>query len=220
VYEKLRQYGHVRRTEIQASAQEITPTLAQGLGLPQDWGVLISDVAPRGPAAAGGLKVRDIVHSIDGRQIVGLPGFTAALYQHPPDEPLMMDVLRGSQTLSLMVPVTQYQTTEDDLADFIDPQNLIAQLGVFVHDLDDKLCDALPVIRIDSGVAVVAQSSQLNSYTSSLHAGDILHSLNQQPIESVRQLRSILGDLKPGQPAVMQIERADKLQYLAFNWGD
>ncbi|MCU1293407.1 MAG: peptidase and chymotrypsin/Hap [Bryobacterales bacterium] len=220
VYQNLRQYGHVDRTEIQSSAQEITPTLAQGLGLSQDWGVVISDVAPDGPAAQAGVRVRDIVYSVDGQQIVGLPGFTAALYMHPPDETLTLVVLRGSQRISLLIPAQQHRDEEDDLADFIDPHNLIGRLGVFVLDFSDKLSAALPSPRISSGVVVVAQSPELNSFTSNLHAGDIIHSFNQTPVESVQQLRSMLHSMKPEQAIVLQIERAGKLQYVAFNWGD
>jgi len=86
VTEELKKYGHVHRTEIEAAAQTITPTLAAGLGLKQDWGVLICDVTPDGPADTAGLKERDIVLTVDGRPITGLPGLSAALFQHPADE--------------------------------------------------------------------------------------------------------------------------------------
>ena len=43
VYDNLRKYGFVQRAEIGVSAQEITPTLAAGLGLSRDWGVVIAD---------------------------------------------------------------------------------------------------------------------------------------------------------------------------------
>jgi serine protease Do len=84
VYQELRTYGHVHRTEIQAGVQEITPTLAGGLGLAQNWGVVISDVEPGGPADEAGLEVQDVVLTVDTHPIMGLPGLTAALYLHPP----------------------------------------------------------------------------------------------------------------------------------------
>jgi serine protease Do len=219
VYENLRKYGHVHRTEIQAGAQEITPTLAEGLGLSQDWGVIISDVTDDGPGAAAGLKVNDIIYSVDDRQIVGLPGFSAALYLHPPDEPLHLEVVRGSSRVSLMVPALQHYDKEDDLAVLVDPKNFIGRLGVFVIDFDDKLRAALPEAHV-SGVVVAAQSPGLSSYTSSLRAGDIIHSINRMPLESVEQLKAILSELKPRQAVVLQIERAGGLQYVAFEWGD
>src|SRR5579863_7585356 len=63
VYHSLRKYGHVHRVEIGAGTQEITPTLAEGLHLPQRWGVIIADVKPDGPAAAAGLQIQDIILS-------------------------------------------------------------------------------------------------------------------------------------------------------------
>src|ERR1700733_3120046 len=57
VYESLRKYGHVHRVEIQAGAQTITPTMAEGLKLPQSYGVIVSDVTPGGAAEAAGLQV-------------------------------------------------------------------------------------------------------------------------------------------------------------------
>ena len=56
VYEELRKYGYVHRTEIGVGVQEITPTLSGGLALAQNWGVVISDVEPGGPADAAGLR--------------------------------------------------------------------------------------------------------------------------------------------------------------------
>src|SRR5262249_33730357 len=88
VYEELKRHGRVRRTVIGANAQTITPTLAAGLKLPQDWGVVISDVVPGGPADAAGLKVKDVVLAIDNRNIDSLPRFTAALYLHLHDQPV------------------------------------------------------------------------------------------------------------------------------------
>ncbi len=221
VYESLRKYGHVRRTEIQASAQEITPTLAEGLGLSEESGVIISDVTPEGPAAAGGLHVGDVVLSMDGRPITGLPDFMTALYLHSPDKTVSLDVLRGPKRLALVVPAVQDDDKPDDLADLIDPANLIGRLGVFVRDLDADVRQVLPHdTKIASGVVVVAQSPAPNTYTSSLRAGDVLHALNHKPVESVEQLRSMLHELKRAQAVALQIERDGKLQYIAFDWGD
>ena len=215
VYENLRKYGHVHRTEIQANAQEITPTLAAGLGLAQNWGVVISDVTPGGPADAAGLKIQDIVLSVDGRPILGLPGMTAALYLHPPDEVVELEVLRGTRKLALNVPAIPHHDSADQLADFIDPNNRITRLGVYVMDFDNRVRAAMPDVRISSGVVVLGQSLDINALTGDLHPGDIIHALNRVPIQSTEQLRSALGQLKLGDSLVLQIERQGQLQYVA-----
>ena len=63
-YPKLRRYGHLHRGEIGILLQTITPTLAGGLQLPQDWGAMISDVQPGSPAAAAGLQIADVVSQL------------------------------------------------------------------------------------------------------------------------------------------------------------
>ena len=214
VYESLRKYGHVHRTEIQANAQNITPTLAAGLGLAQNWGVVISDVTPRGPADSAGLRVQDIVVAVDGRPILGLPGLTAALYLHPPDEILSLEVLRGTEKILLNVPALPYHDKADQLADFIDPNNRIGKLGIYVMDFDDRLRAAMPDVRMPSGVVVLGQSLDLNALTGNLHAGDIIHAVNRVPIQSTEQLKSALHQLKSGDPLVLQIERQGQLQYV------
>jgi serine protease Do len=50
VYRSLRDYGRMHHVEIGAGAQQISPTLAEGLGLPQSWGVIVDDVVPGAPA--------------------------------------------------------------------------------------------------------------------------------------------------------------------------
>jgi serine protease Do len=219
VYDSLRKYGFVQRAEIGAGAQEITPTLAAGLSLSRDWGVLISDVAPTGPAAAVGLKSQDIIDAVDGRQVFGLPGFMAALYLHPADEDLKIDLLRGPKKISVVLPALQHKDKREDLADLIDPRNVIDGLGVCVVDLDDRIRPALLPPRYSSGVVVMARSPGSDMYPSGLRPGDIIYGVNQRPVETVQQLRSLLQPLKPGQAVVLQIERGNQLQYIAFEWG-
>src|SRR5437899_1793182 len=136
-YQNLRKYGHVQRVAIGATTQNITPTLAAGLGLARSWGAIISDIADGGAAEAAGLHIDDIVLAIDGRSILGLPDFMAALYLHPADQVLKIDVLRGVTRMSFRVPVTVYHETIEELADIPDlKKTLVRKLNIFVADLD------------------------------------------------------------------------------------
>ena len=56
VYEQIRQHGRVRRGDIGVRPQTLTPMLATGLGLARDYGVVLADVLPGGPAAQAGLR--------------------------------------------------------------------------------------------------------------------------------------------------------------------
>jgi len=217
VYEELRAHGRVRRIEIGANAQSITPTLAAGLKLPQDWGVILSDVAPGGPADHAGLRRRDIVEAIDGRPIDSLPKFAALLYLHRREQPVQLDILRGDQTLKINVIPEDAHGGVDSLADLIRPdEGLISPLGLFVVELNGEVLDLLPGVRSQTGVVVAGTLESEPPVSTDLSAGDVIRSFNDSPVRKASDLRTALASLKPGDAAVLEVERDGMLRYVAF----
>ncbi len=218
VYQSLRKYGHVHRIEVEAGAQTITASLASGLGLAQNWGVIIDDVTPGGPADAGGLKIGDIVLRADGRMIGTLPAFTAALYLHPLDQSLKLEVLRGRERKTLLIAALEMKDPMDSLPDLVNSRdNLVAPLGILALPVDDKLVAMLGPLRNPSGVVVVARVAEFLSSATGLETGDVIHSVNQAPVDSLPALRTALSQIKPHDPVALQVERNGGFQWLAFD---
>jgi len=216
VYHSLRSHGHVHKVEIGAAAQEITPTLAEGLHLPQRWGVVVVDVTPDGPAAAAGLKVQDIILTADDRRIETLPSLSSALYLHRLDEVVKLEILRGTEKKTLYVPAIEHRDHMDELLDTVNPENsLIPRLGVLAIDLTDELRSKL-ALRIPSGVIVVGRAADLIMPDTGLQAGDVIHQLNVTPIDTVETLRKAIVELKTGDAVVLQVERDGGLNYVSF----
>jgi serine protease Do len=216
-YRNLRKYGHVQRVAIGAKAQNITPTLAEGLSLARSWGTVISDTLPGGMAEVSGLQVQDIVLAIDDHPILGLPDYMAALYLHPADQILKIDVLRDNSRMSLNIPVKVHRDKLDELSELPDLQkSLLRELSVFVTDLDSSVKSALSSTRSESGIVVVAQIGGSRTVDTGLKAGDVIRAIGRTPLQTVSQLQAIVRDFKPGDAVVLQVERNGKLQYLAF----
>src|SRR6202008_3920315 len=115
-YPQLRKYGHLHRGETGIGVQAITPELAAGLKLSTDSGVIVSDVLPESPADNAGVKVQDILKTIDGYPVDNLPAVVTRLFMRSGGDQLKLGVLRGSTKLNLVVPVVELQNDLDGLA--------------------------------------------------------------------------------------------------------
>lgn len=215
-YPQLRRYGHVHRGETGIAVQAITPSLATGLNLPTDWGVIISDVAPGSPADSAGLKIQDIITSIDGRPADNLPALGTRLLMRSGGERIKLGIQRGSEKMSFDVLVVEPPHDVDQLAALADPvKNLVSKLGIVAVEIDSRIATSLPGLRMTSGVIVAAKAADPNVDVS-LATGDIIHSINGVPVETIDGLRSSLDRLSPNSPVVLQIEREGKLMFIAF----
>jgi serine protease Do len=218
VYQEILAHGHVHSRHIGVNLQAITPALAKGLGLPRDSGLVISDVLPGGPADQAGVKIQDVVLNLDGTPVERVPMFKAALYRSQHGDPVSLDLLRGSQKLTLKVAVVEEQQNEsDDLADLVNPEkSLVPQLGILGVEINAKISGLLSELRMNSGVLVAARAAGATVETG-LRAGDVIHSLNGTAIATLDQLRAALRVLKPGDSVALQLERDEELMYIAFD---
>lgn len=78
-------------------AQEITPALADELGLSDATGVIVTDVAPNGPAAEGGIVRGDIIIELNRKPIENLNDLAKIL--DGSDDSVLVLVRRGESTL-------------------------------------------------------------------------------------------------------------------------
>jgi serine protease Do len=216
-YPQLKKYGHVHRGEIGTTVQTITPDLAAALNLAKDSGVVVSDVLPGSTAEKAGLKIQDIIVSVDGRPVESLPLFTYSLFVHGPGDRVKLSVLRGSARLQMEVPVNERQHGVDQLVNLADAEkNVVRRLGILGIEIDSKIAALMPSLRQPSGVIVAATAAGAGGPETSLTPGDVIHALNGSPITSLGGLRSGLDVLKPGSPVALQIERDGMLQFITF----
>jgi Do/DeqQ family serine protease len=69
VMEDLVKRGKVTRGWLGIGIQPLTPELAKSFGVSADEGILVNQVMPKSPAEAAGLKVGDLILSLDGKPL-------------------------------------------------------------------------------------------------------------------------------------------------------
>ena len=221
VIDQLRKTGRMRRGEIGVVAQTITPTLAAGLGLAQTWGVVLADVTPDGPGAAAGLRVADIVLTLDGKVTENARQFLVNLYPHAVGDTVILEVLRGTERRKVPVAVVERPSDPARLADLVSPErNVVGRLGILGLDLDDALLRLLGPLRAGAGVVVAAAAPDSGSAQDPLRPGDVIYTVNQQSVTSVESLRGLLAKVGAGEAVVLQVERAGALRYIGFEMSE
>ncbi len=219
VYQQLVKYGRPRRGTIGVYPTNLTPVLAQGLGLSRNAGVLIEDVVPDSPADKAGIKIDDIVLSADGRPMRDTKELALIMFRKRPGETVHLSILSGTLTRQIEVPVTQ---PPRDTAALLDPadtdQYLIPRLGALVLPMTPELASRFGGQRESGGLLVVARTFGAAADEVSLKTGDIIYFANTAKLNSVADLRNFVKDLKSGDAVVLQIERNGLLNFLAFRY--
>src|SRR6202040_1590208 len=95
-----------------------------------------------------------------------------ALYLHPADQVIKVNVVRGTEEISFNIPVTVYHDKVEELSDISDLQKiLVRRLNIFVTDLNGSIKPWLHDSRSDSGIVVLAETTGPGSLHTTLHTG-------------------------------------------------
>ena len=217
VFEQLRASGTVRRGSIGVQAQTLTPTMAAALGLQRDWGVILGDVLPGSPAEKAGLKVGDVVVSVEGKPMENGRQFDVNLYRLRSGQSATLEYLRGGETRRVQVGIVERRDVAGELLPLVHPDtHVVTQLGILGLDITPEVAAHLEGLRQTQGVVVVSRAADAPYLDLGLLPGDVIHQINGQPVRTLLELRQKLAALKPLAAVALQVERNGLLQFVAF----
>jgi S1-C subfamily serine protease len=104
----------------------------------------------------------------------------------------------------------------DRITALADPEkSIVPELGILAVEIDKRIAALAPDLRDPFGIIVAAQAAGTATEVP-LTTGDVTPTLNGEPMTTLDRLRSALKALPPGAAVVLQIQRDQKLMYVAF----
>ena len=170
----------VKRPWLGARLQEVTPEIADSLGLKRPSGALVANVATGGPAARAGIKTGDLIVSIDGTVIDDPNSFDYRFATKPLGGNAQVALLRQGREVAVTVGL---QTAPESPREEVEIRARSPFLGAKVANLSPALADELRLDAQAEGVVIVSIADGSTAQSIGFRKGDIVISVNNQKIE-------------------------------------
>lgn len=192
IIEQLLEYGEVKRGELGIAAQPLTPELAKAFGVNSRFGVVIGRIRPDSPAEKAGLKVGDVITTIDGTPIRDVRGVKNRIGLVRLGQQLNMDIIRDGKAMSISAVIEELQ------------QSIKLFNGTeLAQEVTGNGRRYIIIESIEPGTAMDIAG---------LQAGDIILSVNKQYVETLTALEERLA--KSDGPLLLLVQRGDVTDYI------
>ena len=182
--------GSVTRGYLGVNIQTLTPELVTALKLDDRNGALISDVQSGSPADQAGLKQGDVILNFNHDEIKDSRDLAAKVAQTPVGEDVSILVMRNGERQSL--PLTVGKMRPDTAATVESKQPDRGKWGLQLQDLTPEIARQRE-LAAEQGVLVTAVRPDSPAAAAGVRPGDILLQVDQQPVQSVQDVRDVLA---------------------------
>ncbi|MEM9438071.1 MAG: Do family serine endopeptidase [Pseudomonadota bacterium] len=188
VVNQLQEFGETRRGWLGVRIQDVTPDLAEAIGLEEAVGAAVTDV-PEGPARDAGMETNDIIVRFDGVEVTDTRELVRIVGNSPVGKEVPVVVLRDGRTETLTVVLGRRETAiavpaAAEAPDIADEPEMVEKLGLSLSVLDDEAREELGVGDIE-GIVITAVDEASEAFEKGLRAGDVITEAGQQKVATL-----------------------------------
>jgi len=218
VADQLIKTGSVERGYLGVYPQDLTPDLAEALGLKEAKGVVITQITEDSPAAQAGMQRDDIVLEFGGSSVESASQFRDLVAVRKPGETVDMVVLRGGQRETIAVKMGKRPSTEE-LRGQREPQRRSQEqsqrLGLIVQDLTPELAERYG-LQDQAGVVITRVAPGSEAAEKGLRPGYVIREVNRQPVHSVTEFKDVVAAASAKGRALLLISDGQTSQYVVL----
>ncbi|MGR3795633.1 Do family serine endopeptidase [Vannielia sp. SX4] len=226
VVAQLKEYGETRRGWLGVRIQDVTPDVAEAIGLTPAKGALVTDV-PEGPAMDAGMKSGDVIISFDGQEVEDVRGLVRRVGNTEVGKTVRMKVFRDGSTETLKVTLGRREEAEGAVPAVADggeegePEAPQEQelLGLTVTTLTDELREQMSLDGNEEGLVIKEVDEMSEAYEKGLRAGDIITEAGQQKVRAVNDLEDRVEEAREAgrKSLLLLIRRSGEPRFVALS---
>jgi serine protease Do len=214
VVDQLKEFGETRRGWLGVRIQDVTPDVAEAMGLAAASGALITDV-PEGPAKDAGLLAGDVILTFNGSEIKDVRDLTRTVADSPIGEDVPVVVLRAGSEETVQVKLGRREDAEAETQPAAaaktpaEPKQTEV-LGVTVVPMDDAVAQSLNLPAGSQGLAVTHVDPSSEAAAKGVAPGDVIVEAGQQKVVSLSDLEDRITEAKDaGRKSILLLVRRE-----------
>jgi len=221
--------GKVTRGYLGVTIQNVTPEIAESLGIQPKQGALVNDIVPGGPADKAGVQAGDVILSVNGKNITSASDLTRQVALARAGQSLQVVALRSGRRVNLQI-VSGLRPSEAQLAQNnggdegqggqspSEPQATRTNvLGMQLVQLDAAARQRLGVRAGVEGVAVDQVQQASIAGRAGLRRGDVIVRVGDQTVTAPAQVQSAVEAARTAKrPVLLLINRNGRSQFVAL----
>lgn len=203
VASQLAEFGQTRRGWLGVFIQEVTPDIAESLGLDAAAGALVSSVNESSPAAKGGVQPGDVILKFDGKVIDKMRDLPRIVAETDIGKKVSVDLFRQGESKTLKITLGELEKAElvglagDESPSDRSKQSFVS-LGFSVQTLTQELAGEMGLGKDKTGVVVTEVVPGSPAAEKNLQVGDLLRRFGQRPVKGVAELAKDINDAEEG----------------------
>jgi Do/DeqQ family serine protease len=181
----------VKRPWLGAKLQNITPEIAEGLGLKRASGALVAGVSANSPAAKAGIKTGDVIVSIEDQVVEDQNGFDYRFGTKPLGGQAKVGLLRSGRETVVTVAL---QSAPDSPREEVVIKSRSPLSGAKVGNLSPALAEELRLDPSAEGVVVLELGNGSIAQRLGFQKGDVVISINEKRVATSKELERVTRD--------------------------
>ncbi len=181
----------VRRPWLGATLQSVTADVAEGLGLSRPVGALVTGLIKNGPADEAGLKIGDLLLSVDGREIDDADAFGFRFGTRPLGGSMPVEAIRSGRKIQVSIASRAAPETPPREARTVDVASPFA--GAAIANLSPAVAEEMRLPFDLTGVVITAVADGSPAQRVGFQPGDVVREVNGVAIDRTATLVRAAG---------------------------